>query len=265
MKRSIDDPQGYIAKLQPIYIELFRTAHAIVGNLELAEYVLKKAIYEAFLRRGEWRERMSFREGLSQTVRMVALIELQNILSVGSFDSDWALPELDPESLAPEQKLIYARLARESLELNRVLMLYYGCSLRISQIAQVIGKRPSQVRDMLYMFRSRLERSRLRFGEAKHAMEDSLERLLISMLQMPGDEVPDSGMVIRAFERDADAAPKARRSAGRIVAVVLCSLGAVACALLFWLVAVLMEPGSVPQQDSAPAYEQDVQVNPTVH
>lgn len=251
MKPTIDDPQGYIAKLRPCYTELFRTAHAIVGNAELAEFVLKKAVYEAWQRRGEWRERMSFREGLSQTVRMVALAELQSIRSVGSFERDWSLLTPDPAALTPDQRQIMTRLQRESPDLNRALMLYYGCGLRIGQIAQVMNKKPAQVRDMIYMLRTRLERSRMRIGGGKHLMEDNLERLLLAMLQQSGADVPDSGVVLRAFERDAAAAPKPRRSAGKIVAAAFIAAFAIVCALLFWLVAILMEPSARPVQDTA--------------
>lgn len=252
MKPTIDDPQGYIAKLRPCYTELFRTAHAIVGNAELAEFVLKKAVYEAWQRRGEWRERMSFREGLSQTVRMVALTELQSIRSVGAFDNDWSLLTPDAATLTPDQRQILTRLQRESPDLNRALMLYYGCGLRIGQIAQVMFKKPAQVRDMIYMLRTRLERSRMRIGGGKHLMEDNLERLLLAMLQLEGDDVPDSGVVLRAFERDAAAAPKPRKSAGKILAAAFIAVGAIVCALLFWLVAILMEPNTLPAEDATP-------------
>lgn len=249
MKQSIDDPQGYILKLRPLYIELFREAHAIVGNLELAEYVLKKAIYEAYLRRGEWRERMSFREALGQTVRMVALAELAHIKGVGSFDSDWQ-PPVPMEDISSDQRQLYARLMRESTSLVRMLMLYYACGLRINQIAQVMATRPGEVRDALVRFRSRLERSRIKFGKSpKHQMEDMLEQLLLAMLQATDEDVPDSGPIFRAFERDAEGAPRARLSKSRVVATVLISLGAIVCAILFWVVAIIID--NHPVQPSA--------------
>ncbi len=243
MKQSIDDPQGYILKLRPLYIELFREAHAIVGNLELAEYTLKKAVYEAYLRRNEWRERMSFREGLQQTVRMVALSELGNIRSVGSFDGDWTPPEPAGE-ITSEQKTLYARLMRESDELVRTLMLYYGCGLRVSQIAQIMDEKPADVKEALFRFRRRLERSRVSHGGDRHVMEDSLERLLIMLLCAHSDDVPDSGVVFRAFERDADTAPRARKPVSHVLAALLICVGALLCALMFWLVAVLIEPAN---------------------
>lgn len=242
LKPTIDTPSGYIEKLRPIYVELFRMAHVIVGNLELAEYVLRKAVYEAYRRRGEWRERMSFAEGLQQTVRMVGLAELQSIRAVGSFESDWAPPELPPDA-DPDQRALLSRVQRESPELVRELMLYYGCGLKVSQIAQIMAEKPTDVKDALFRFRRRLERSRAHFQKgAKHAMEDQLERLLLALLGMPGEDVPDSGVVFRAFERDADAAPRARRPVSHLIAGLLVVAGALVCALMFWLVAVLIEP-----------------------
>lgn len=261
LKRSIDEPQGYIEKLQPLYNELFRTSHAIVGNAELAEYVLKKAIYEAYQRRNEWRERMSFREGLHQTVRMVALSELQNLRDAGSFDTDWE-PSQPQQELTAQQRRVYQRLMRENAEMIRALTLYYACGLRVTQIAQVMRQKPQQVRDTLYMFRRRIERSRQAEQGGKHTMEDSMEQLLVMMLQSDGEDVPASGPIFRAFERDAAAAPKPRRSVGRIVAISLCSVGALLCAALFWLVAILMEPSTQPTQLIDPQ-TQSQQMRPT--
>ena len=73
MPRAIDDPQLFIERVRPAYDELFQCAYALTGNLELAEYVLRSALLEAFLRRGEWRERMSFHEGVAYALRVVAL------------------------------------------------------------------------------------------------------------------------------------------------------------------------------------------------
>lgn len=238
-----------------MYVELFRMAHVIVGNLELAEYVLRKAVYEAYRRRGEWRERMSFEEGLQQTVRMVSLTELQSIRAVGSFESDWAPPELPPDA-DQDQRALLARVQRETPELVRALMLYYGCGLKVGQIAQIMDEKPSDVKESLFRFRRRLERSRVHFQQAaKHAMEDQLEHLLLTLLGVPGEDVPDSGVVFRAFERDAHAAPRARKPISHIVAALLVIGGALVCALMFWLVAVLIEPTnplSIPA--TAPAH-----------
>ena len=44
MKRSIDDPHGFIERVRPMYDELFQCAYALTGNLELAEYVLRSAL-----------------------------------------------------------------------------------------------------------------------------------------------------------------------------------------------------------------------------
>ncbi len=247
MKRTIDDPQGYIDRLRGMYVELFRTAHAIVGNLELAEYVLKRAIFEAYLRRNEWRERMGFREGLSQTVRMVAINELQAIRGVGDFEFDWTMDALCGGQLA--QDALCARLLRENERTQRITVLYYGCNLRVAQIAQVMRLKPALVRDELTRLRTRLSRGGKWRAQGRHALESALETLAAQMLNQPGEEVPDAGQVYRAFERDAAGSPRARRSAGRIVAAVLCVLGALCCAALFWLVAVMFEPGTGESRD----------------
>lgn len=41
MRPNLDDPQGYQVRLKPLYGEMFRAAYAIIGNRDLAEFVLK--------------------------------------------------------------------------------------------------------------------------------------------------------------------------------------------------------------------------------
>ncbi|MDO4549402.1 MAG: hypothetical protein Q4D04_15030, partial [Clostridia bacterium] len=252
MKRSIDTPLGYLERLKPLYVSLFRMAHAIVGNLELAEYVFKSAIVEAFLRRGEWRDRMGFQDGLTHTVRAVALVELKAMRQAGSFDEDWELPLADGEGQADG---LYAKIIDESDMIKRMAMLYYGCDLTPRQLGMVMNMRPSDALRRMNRLQSRLLRSSR--GVARGQMEMLIEKKMMELLARPGDDVPEMGAVFRSFERDVDGAQKPRASAGRVVATVIKAVGAVVLALAFWLLAALIEPsnGTVPVASPVPVAE----------
>ena len=76
MKDRLDERGEYLSKLRPMTNGLFNAAHAIMGNCELAEYVMQEAVLDAYLQRRKWRESVGFREGLMRSVRVRALDEL---------------------------------------------------------------------------------------------------------------------------------------------------------------------------------------------
>ncbi len=165
MKPSIDDPHGFIERVRPAYDELFQCAYVLTGNLELAEYVLRSALLAAYLRRGEWHERMSFHEGIAYALRAVALTELKRIRAVGGYELDWALPS-GPD-LTPEEAALFARVERESPRTQRLMLMLYGCAMKVSQTAQALSMSPPAVREAQRRLLSRLTRARRRGGRAR--------------------------------------------------------------------------------------------------
>ena len=242
MRSKDGDPAAYLQRLRPLYVELFRMAHAIVGNVELSEYVLRSAIVEAYLRRREWQGRMGFQDGLEHTVRSVALVELRRIRAAGSFELDWALPPC-PTPEHPVAQNLWSRFLRESETTQRIALLYYGCGLTNRQIAQVMRMGISEVSGRLRRLCSRLSRGAHLSGQrGRRALESYLEKLMLTALSQPGEEVPEAGAVFRSFERDVDGATRPRLTAGRVLATVIKVVGAVLLAAAFWLLAVLLEP-----------------------
>lgn len=242
MKRSADESSAYLQGLKPIYVRLFRLAHAIVGNLELSEYVLRSAIVEAYLRRKEWQGRMSFQDGLEHTVRGVALVELKHMRLAGSFEDDWLLPPCVPPESAAAQ-LLLNRLMRESESTQRMAMLYYGCGLTPRQIAQVMKMHAADVSGRLRRLASRLSRSAHLSGQhGRRVLDNHMEKLMLGALEQPGADVPEAGAVFRSFERDVDGASRPRATAARVAAAVFKVAGALILAAAFWLLAVLLEP-----------------------
>ena len=68
MKTTNDGIRIYAEKLQPQVRLFYRAAHAMTGSRRLAERVLNDAALNAYLNRSDWRERMSFREGVLQAI-----------------------------------------------------------------------------------------------------------------------------------------------------------------------------------------------------
>ncbi len=69
-----------------------------------------------------------------------------------------------------------------------------------------------------------------------------MEALSEKLLLTPCPEAPACGQMLRAFERDAVGQTSRRTSAGRVASVTFLFVGALLCALLFWLLTVLLEP-----------------------
>ncbi len=247
MKRSIDDPHGFIERVRPMYDELFQCAFALTGNLELAEYVLRSALLEAFLRRGEWRERMSFHEGIAYALRAVAMTELRRIRSVGGFELDWALPS--GVNLTGEETALLGRVERESPRTQRLMLLTYGCGLKAAQAGQALSLSAPGVKEGQRRLLSRLQRAS---GLGRREMEARIETLSEKLLLTPCPNAPACSQVLRAFERDAVGQTGHKTSAGRVASVTFLFVGALLCALLFWLLTVLLEPKAPVQAASPP-------------
>jgi DNA-directed RNA polymerase specialized sigma24 family protein len=253
MRRSIDDPRGFIERVRPAYDELFQCAYALTGNLELAEYVLRSALLAAYLRRGEWRERMSFQEGVSYALRVVALTELKRIRAVGGFEVDWALPS--GAELSPAEAALLGRLERESTRTQRLMLLIYGLGLKASEAAQALSLSAPGVREAQRRLLSRLMRAS-KLG--RRETEARLASLSDKLLAVPCLDAPAFGAVVRSFERDAQGQTGRKTSATRVVGTVLLAAAALLCAVLFWVLTVLLEPRTVtPARTSAPAKQQE--------
>jgi DNA-directed RNA polymerase specialized sigma24 family protein len=247
MKRSIDDPHSFIERVRPVYDELFQCAYALTGNLELAEYVLRSALLEAFLRRCEWRERMSFHEGIAYALRAVALTELKRIRAVGGYELDWSLPA--GANLTHDEAALRDRLSRESVRTQRVTLLLYGCAMKPTQAAQALSLSVPGIREAQRRLISRFQRA-LRLG--RREMESRMESLSEKLLSSPCADAPGCGEMLRAFERDAQGQASRKTSAGHVAGMTFLIAGALLCAILFWLLTVLLEPRTATQPGASP-------------
>lgn len=258
MKRSIDDPRGFIERVRPAYDELFQCAYALTGNLELAEYVLRSALLAAYLRRGEWRERMSFQEGVAYALRAVALTELKRIRAVGGFEVDWTLPS--GTDFSPAENALLGRLERESIRTQRLMLLLYGCGLKAGEAAQALSLSAPGVREAQRRLLSRLMRaSKLGRRETEARMESLSDKLLA----VPCVDAPACGAVLRSFERDAQGQTGRKASAAHVTGTVFLIVAALLCAALFWVLTVLLEPRTVSPARTTPPTAQEEPISST--
>ena len=242
MSKTYDDPNGYLERLKPMYTRLFRVAHAVVGNLELSEYVLKSAIVEAYLRRGEWQGRMGFQESLLHTVRTVALVELKGMRQAGTFESDWTFP-MPTHIEDAHMNLLLNRISREPEAVLRIALLYYGCDFTLKQIAVIMEMRLADVQSRIRKLSSRITRAmKIRARQGSMSFEERMVSLMTEVLLTPGEDVAEMGVVFRSFERDVEGAQRPRTSVWRFVDVGLRVIAVLFLVVVFWLIAVLMQP-----------------------
>ena len=259
MNHTTDELQLYFNRLKPIYRELFGTAHAICGNYDLAEYALDKAILESWTRH-ERRRRVGFRESLRSAVRHIAA---QEALKARDGDAEFTWDALGPDALdgaeedlpeSPEELLLRQEVQAESLEMRRMLMLHYGCGLKPKTIGRLLGVGAGQASGQLERFAARTRR-KLPARQRRH-FDASMTRLIREELIHTGPNVPDMGTAYRTFEVEASQSRRSpRKYISRGVSAVVFVALAVICALLFWLVAVLMQPPRLEQPETPPAEE----------
>ena len=200
MRPNLDDPQGYQVRLKPLYGEMFRAAYAIIGNRDLAEFVLKNAVREAYLRRREWRDRMNFREGVLAAVRLVGLTELRHIRRKGSYELDWEGFSLNcPESLGSSEQKLYTVLAKQPVQTRRLMTLRHGCGLKERQISEILNLKPAQVHEELTGCAARMER--VLGKSSSYGLEKMLKRVMRAEMSRPGEDMGEMGAVLRSFER----------------------------------------------------------------
>ena len=220
--------------------ELFRAAHALTGNMELAELTLGGALLTAYLHRHEWQGRVGNREGLMRAVRSVAALEMQSADRV-EYPDDWnGLAQLTPEETRHPHMAEY--LASQSVTSRRAVTLRYGCHLDARRIARFAGLDEGECLDALRGAQRAAERYS---GQSRKQSARAAQRLLVQTVRddmaRPGDDLPDIGLIMREVERDAAGREDRRGTVWRSASVLLAILGVAACAALFWLLAILLE------------------------
>ncbi len=259
MKKDIDDPRYFLQKVSPFYNEFFQAAYAIMGNIDLAGFVIQNTLLEAYLRRKDWRDRMSFREGVMYCIRLVGMTELRNVRREGVYEQNW--PGFDTEwDGGASDGVVGMRglIMKEATDSQRMLVLKQGCGLKNNQIAEVMQISENEVKRRLRGCDARLKRRWEQLAQREKSIGKNLyfERVLRSAVRQemahPNENTPDASSVFLVFESDVEGARTKRHSFGHYLAAVLCIVGVAVCAFLFWLIAILLESPAQPTSANAP-------------
>ena len=261
MNNQTEELQLYFNRLRPLYRELFGMAHAICGNCETAEYALQRTILDGWTRHARGRGKVGFREGMRAALKRIAV---QEALRQRSEDVEMTWNELgpgaveaDPEDAEanPEEALLLREIQAEDTDMRRMLMLHHGCGLRAQTIARLMGSSAGQVQTQLERFASRTRRklpARLR----RH-FEPTLAGVIREALIQTSANVPDPGTVYRTFEVEASQGRRnPRKYLSQAVNAAIFVVLALLCAVVFWLVAVLMQAPEIDAPTGVPAIEQ---------
>jgi len=223
--------RALFGRMQPMLPELFNMAYAICGNREQAEYALHYTLVEAWTE--ESHGGVGFREGLRNTLRSVACEE--------ALKASEAAPEFTWNGLTGESEDgILAVLAAENVEIRRILALRCGCGLSVSRTARIMNLSVGQAQDLLDRF-ERTVRRRLFPGD-RRSCEGLIARSVRQAFRQTDPAMPSTGAIYRTFAAEASETQRPSHLVARILRRVFYALAAVVCALLFWLMAVLMQP-----------------------
>ena len=222
---------AWFKTVQPVYAELFNAAYAMCGNYDLAEYALRSALLDVWLQ--NIGAGMGFRERLRGALRREAFD--------AALSDEGLSAELDWPGVSPPRDGdgIQALLCREAIDVQRLVMLRYGCGLSPRAIARLADWPQSRVRGELERFEARCRRSLS--GADKSRAEALIARRARRILSQGGAGIPHPAQVYRAFEAEAGGMEGTGRRASRVVGHIVMGLTALLCAGAFWLFAVLVQ------------------------
>jgi len=234
MRNSSDGIRAYSERLQPQLRLLYRAAHAITGCRRTAESVLSRGILRAYINRNDWRERMSFREGVLRAIWEEAREQLRK-----GMDGDWDWPGISSD--IDTKRVLPQALSREAPDVQRLMVLRYGCSLSVKEIVLITGKPQEQIREQLAHCQARMERSLQGTDVIFKPFERFAAKELRSWMNRESSEPINTGYFLSTFEEDAAGARQPRRIFARLVKGFFMTAGALLLALLVWVLVVLME------------------------
>lgn len=234
MRQATEELRVYFARIRPLCRELFGMAHAICGNYELAEYAMQRAILEGFHRTGRSKSRIGIRENMRGLVRRIAY---EQTLLIDDAELTWDGFQADKIDGAGEDQVL--RLAAsEEVDVRRMLVLRYGCQMRVREIAHLVGASPKQVSSALDRFERRLGR---RLAARQHMRVEAMISRSAREALSREPNAPDAGAVFRSFEAEASQPEGRPRVALRALNGVLAIVLALVCVVIFWVVAVLIQ------------------------
>ena len=240
--------RAWFKRVEPLYPELFNTAHVICGNYDHAESALGSALMEVYLQNVDGG--MGFQERLRSAIRSEAL---RTAREASPSEFTWqGFSEGSDDPLTP-------LICRESLEIQRLLMLRHGVGLSISRVALLTNMSSGRAREQLNRFYLRCRRS---LPVQDRNRVDKRISLAARRQLSSRSGVPHPSGIYRAFEADASNQQVPEHRIARIVYKILIVAMALVCAVLFWLFAVLVQPASLESGHAVTASPTQFQKSP---
>ena len=217
--------QKYLSRLTPHCRELFRMAHAITENAELAEYALLSAMRSAYLSLGD---DVPFRDSIRH-----AVVE-QSLGQLPRRDREEYPPDFRCFELPGDNGEVGAWLAAEKPETRRLLLLRYGCGLGSGDAGRALGVSRQAARAMMAAAQANFSRA---LGNLP--FDKTMARAARRELSRTDTAAPDMGALLRTFEADLRGAEKPRFSVRKGVRALFCGLCVLILAFAFWLFAAI--------------------------
>ena len=233
MEREEKEIQGFMKRLRPSVRYFYRAAYAITADRSMAEYVLGEALVKAYMKGVAPAGTLGFRDSVLTVIRECALGQLKREMPEDEWDGFFA----DPSRHEP----IAETVARESLELQRMSVLRYGCGMTVREIAALTRTTVDRVQDALNQGRLRIERALAREKKNARPFDRLAMRAVRQAMNREGNDQIDPDYILHSFETELAGRRRPRRVLRRLAGgLLLAALGLLFAALL-WLLAILME------------------------
>lgn len=236
MKKQSISPQAFLERVRPMLGAMYQTALLVTDNAETAETALQQALLQVYLE-SDAHDRRALREELGRAVRDCAFTRLRDLPLAEYERGEWHGASASAVVEDPILSALLSRFSMEERELQRYVLLRFGCGVSHARAAEAAGMDSAQAKDAYAHFRARAA------GAKVEAFERSLVRMCRKILES-GSAAPDSNAICRAFERDAVMAVRGQKKKRNVAAYIFCALGVLMCMLLFWLMTVLLEPSA---------------------
>lgn len=240
-----DELQLYFNRIRPIYFELFNLAHAVTGASAQAEYCLQYALLECWSLGSAPSSRHGFREALRSATLHAALKHPGS----AEPEDDWDGLRAADAASDPIAQLI----AQEPRQLRRLLALRYGCALSLRKSARLASLEPRRARQLLERFEARVRRTLPAADRRRFEMR--IQRSVRVGMAQPNPRAPELDSLLRTFQMDAASVAQSSRLPGRILRTIVAAVLMLACMLVFWLAAVLIQPAVLEAPDAQTTVE----------
>ena len=223
----------FLGQAMPQMLLFYRSAHAMTGERESAEEVLSAALYNCYVG-GESGERGSLRPALFACLRESAMDYLEE--QKAPSETDYAgLPE-DPSLVDPMAEWV----CRQPVDIQRILVLRYGCGCSGRQIAAMTGRSQEEVHSLLERGERSLSRKLKSENQPCRPFDTLMMRSLRRAMNRETGEAVDVGRILAAFEQEANGVKKPKHPVVRALRVVFGLAGALLLIGALWLLAVLL-------------------------